>query len=802
MKLLKLSYGASRTEKTWQNTEKSYDALLAELQTPKRTRETVQEYSHLTPAKRGKLKDVGGFVGGHLKDGQRKKDTVLLRSLLTLDIDEGCVDIVARIQEKLLGLDWAIYSTHSSTPEIPRIRLLMPLKEDVTAEEYVAIARAIAHQIGIDYFDDTTYEPCRLMYLPSCPVDAAYLFQHHEGKWLDGKQLLKDAYDDWHDQLQWYHSSREEMRQKRPQGSGLKRKDPRECRGITGIFARAHGDIHHVIETYLSRVYTRSQAQTDRYTYTGGSTCNGVVIYDGQFLYSHHSTDPAEGRLLTGFEAVQMHLFGYLDEGKRTQQATNLPSYKAMLKLVRDDDDCRRIRIEEMQKKNTMMTPQERKEATWMHRLELTNDDKIAHSEANAKLIMMHDKPLKSLRYDEFNHCFFTLDTYPWRSPRRKGEEEWRNFDESSLRIYLNEKYGFSGLQIIVDGLFNLANQEERRVHPVRDKIKAEQWDGIPRIDSVIIDYLGGEDTPLSRAMTRKTFIAAVKRIFEPGCKHDYCLVLISPEGKKKSTFWNDLSGDFFNDSFTNFKGKDGMELLDGSWIVELAELSAYKKATVETVKSFLSRKVDKFRPSYGRIPENHPRQSIFVGTTNRRNFLHGDTGNRRFWPIELNQKPKFPYAELAAIIPQLWAEAYNRYLAGEKTYFDAAMEAKATKKQTDHTEEDINQVAVAAWISRKVPADWSTRTLDERRFWWTTEYKQHQNDVSLVFRDRICAQEVAMEFFDLHYVNGKQSRTVNGALSGIEWLEKESTPRKHNIYGSQRCYSVIFEMMKKEQDL
>lgn len=800
MKLLKLSYGASRTEKIWHNTEKSYDALLAELQTPKRTRETVQEYSHLTPAKRGKLKDVGGFVGGHLKDGQRKKDTVLLRSLLTLDIDEGCIDIVARIQEKLLGLDWAIYSTHSSTPEVPRIRLLMPLKEDVTAEEYVAIARAIAHQIGIDYFDDTTYEPCRLMYLPSCPVDAEYLFQHHEGKWLDGKQLLKDTYDDWHDQLQWYHSSREEMRQKRPQGSGLKRKDPRECRGITGIFARAHGDIHHVIETYLSRVYTRSQAQTDRYTYTGGSTCNGVVIYDGQFLYSHHSTDPAEGRLLTGFEAVQLHLFGYLDEGKRTQQATNLPSYKAMLKLVRDDDDYRRIRIEEMQKKNTMMTPQERKEATWMHQLELTSDDKIRSTEQNAKLIMMNDKPLQSLRYDEFNHCFFTLDRYPWRTPRRKFEDQWRNFDESSLRIYLNEKYGFSGLQYVVDAFFDLANYEARRVHPVRDKIKAEQWDGVQRLDTVLVDYLGAEDSPLSRAMTRKTFIAAVKRAFEPGCKHDYCLVLISPEGMHKSSFWSDVAGDFFNDSFTTFEGKDSMELLAGSWIVELGELSACKKADLETVKSFLSRSIDKYRPSYGRVVEEHPRQCIFVGTTNRKSFLAGETGNRRFWPVELVRSPKYAYEALPSIVGQLWAEAYSYYLAGEPTYFDAEFEKLAVEKQTLHTEEDINKIAVETWLMKKVPADWATRTLDERHFWWTTEYKQHADDADLVQRKRVCAQEVAMELFNLHYVNGGQSRNINALLSNIAFLKKDKKVRRHDIYKAQRCYIIdIKEMLKEE---
>jgi predicted P-loop ATPase len=796
MKTIKLSYAPSRTAKNWDNQEITYDELLEQLRIPQRTPETVAEYRKMTPEKRGKIKDVGGFVGGYLLNGQRNKNSVQLRSILTLDIDEGCIDIVHRIGVKLPQLEWAIYSTHSSTPEAPRIRLLLPLQHDISPDEYIALSRAIAHQVGIDYFDDTTYEPSRLMYLPSCSKDAEYLFHRHAGQWLDAETYLHQAYADWHDQNQWYRSSREQMRQQKPQSSGLKRRDPRQHAGVSGLFARAHGDIHHIIATYLSRVYQRSATASDRYTYINASTSNGVVIYDNQFLYSHHSTDPLEGRLLTGFEAVQLHLFGHLDEGKRTHQLQNLPSYKAMLKLVRDDADCRRFRLKEWQEKNTLMTPEERKAATWMEQLELTRDDKIKPTETNAKLLVLHDQPLQSLRYDEFNHCFFTLDRYPWRIPHRKGEEEWRNLDESSLRIYLNEKYGFSGMQHVVDALLNLANQEERRVHPVRNKIKAESWDGIPRVDTVIIDYLGGEDTPLSRAMTRKTFIAAVKRIFEPGCKHDYCLVLISPEGMHKSSFWNDLSGDFFNDSFTNFKGKDSMELLDGSWIVELAELSAYRKADIETVKSFLSRKVDKFRPSYGRIAEKHPRQSIFVGTTNVRNFLHGNTGNRRFWPIELDHAPRLPYAQLKDVVPQLWAEAYTRYLEGEKTYFEAEMETEAVQKQFNHTEEDINQVSVASWIIRKVPPKWGQRTLDERRFWWNTEYKQHAEDDNLSYRSRICAQEVAMEFFDFRYVNGRQSRAINRILDGIEWLEKEKSPTRHDIYGNQRCYKVNIERL------
>lgn len=799
MKTIKLSYGTSRTAKKWRNIEENYEDFIAQLRVPKRSRETQEEYKKLTPEKRGKIKDVGGFVGGYLKDGQRRKDTVLFRSLLTLDIDEGCIDIVARIQEKLLALEWMIYSTHSSTPEAPRIRLILPLQDEVSPDEYVAITRAIAHQIGIDYFDDTTYEPSRLMYLPSCSKDAAYIFHHHSGKWLDGKQLLKKAYQDWRDQRQWYRSSREQLRQEKPQGSGLKRRDPREYQGITGLFARAHGDIHHIIATYLSQVYTKSQAQTDRYTYTKGSTCNGVVIYDSQFLYSHHSTDPAEGRLLTGFEAVQLHLFGHLDEGKRTQQITRLPSYKAMTKLVRDDADCRKYRIEEMQKKNPMMTPEERKEATWMHQLEWTSDDKIRSTEENAKLIIMNDKPLQSIRYDEFDHCFFTLDRYPWRTPHHKFERQWRNFDENSLRVYLNEKYGFSGLQNVIDAFFDLANDEARRVHPVREKIKAVQWDGIRRLDSVLIDYLGAEDTLLSRSMTRKTFIAAVKRVFEPGCKHDYCLVLISPEGMHKSSFWNEVAGDFFNDSFTTFEGKDSMELLSGSWIVELAELSACKKSDLETIKGFLSRSIDKYRPSYGRVVEEHPRQCIFVGTTNRKSFLAGETGNRRFWPVELVQKPKFRYEDLASVVPQLWAEAYNYYLAGELTYFDTDFEQLAVEKQQLHTEENINKIAVETWLMKQVPSNWATRTLDERRFWWTTEYKQHENNNDLVYRKRVCAQEVAMELFNLRYVSMKQSREVNKVLNSITWLKRAKSPVRHEIYKSQRCYEIDLSSILKK---
>ena len=198
---LKIAYGDSRLSKRWVNKKTTFDELCARFETTRRTTETVAEYKKLTKARRDGIKDVGGYVLGHLKGGRRKKDTVESRSGITLDADHADTGFIDRV-EMLFTHKWAVYSTHSHTPEAPRLRVVIPLSRDVTPDEYAALSRLVADEIGMDYFDDSTYEPERLMYWPSTSSDGEYIF-----KIIAGDVLNPDDYfsklSDWRDCSLW-----------------------------------------------------------------------------------------------------------------------------------------------------------------------------------------------------------------------------------------------------------------------------------------------------------------------------------------------------------------------------------------------------------------------------------------------------------------------------------------------------------------------------------------------------------------------------------------------------------------------
>lgn len=205
MKLF-ISTGNSRMEKRWNGREIELEELAQRLSATIRTSETTGQYRKLSKAKQDDIKDVGGFVLGKLKGGRRKKDCVVFRSGLTLDMDYASPDIPEQI-EMFFDFRCLIYSTHKHTPENPRLRLVIPLSRNVSPDEYVAVARKTAEEIGMELFDDTTYEPSRLMYWPSTSSDGEFVFQDIKGDVLNPDAMLS-KYKDWRDSSEWPVSSR------------------------------------------------------------------------------------------------------------------------------------------------------------------------------------------------------------------------------------------------------------------------------------------------------------------------------------------------------------------------------------------------------------------------------------------------------------------------------------------------------------------------------------------------------------------------------------------------------------------
>lgn len=377
------------------------------------------------------------------------------------------------------------------------------------------------------------------------------------------------------------------------------------------------------------------------------------------------------------------------------------------------------------------------------------------------------------------------------------GVRQWKDADDSGLRGYMESVHQITGEKKIGDGFAVYALNH--RVHKLRDYLAAQVWDGVPRVDSLLIDYFGVEDSPYTREAVRKTLVGAVARIFHPGIKFDTMLILAGPQGIGKSTFFRYLGMDWYSDSLCTFEGKDAAELLQGYWVIEAGELTGMTKSEMNTVKQFLSKCDDVYRAAYGRRTEKYLRQCIIVGTTNEAEFLKDYTGNRRFWPVDLTGKGrrKNIWHDLPAEVPQIWAEAVALYRLGEPLILSDAAEKMAERAQEEHRESSYSEGAIIEFLEKKVPRDWYKRDLYERRSWLDSGFDQKQADESqLMYRDRICAWEIWNECFKMPgYTRMKKSdsKEINGILERLPgWERQKSALRFGGEYGSQRGFIKV----------
>ncbi len=782
---MKIAIGASRMDKHWKNREMTWEAFIERVSRPIRTTETVEEYRKMKKGEQDRIKDVGGFVAGHLKEGRRKNGNVLRRSMATLDMDYG----KPGIWEQITSLeDWrcCVYSTHKHTPEAPRLRLIIPLAREVSEDEYPAMCRMIAREIGIDLFDDTTYEPCRLMYWPSTPANGEFIFQQQEGPLLDPDAYLS-RYADWRDASTWPVSSR--------QSEAIHRKaaaqaDPLEKSGMIGAFCRTYS-IEEAIDRFLPDVYQPS-VMSGRYDYVPADSSAGVVLYDGKFAYSHHATDPACSQLLNAFDLVRIHKFRDLDDKAAADTAvTKLPSYRAMCEFAVQDDGVKQTLAEE---RMAQAVRDFSGTDDWQKLLELDKQGRIKDTLTNIANIIRYDGKLQSIVLNDLTGMLDVNGPLPWRQVK----PGWGDADLACAKVYFEQVYGIWSPTKFKDALVAVVSAE-RVYHPIKEYFETLNWDGIPRIDTLLIDYLGAEDTPYTRAVTRKTLVAGVARIYQPGVKFDSILVLNGPQGIGKSTLFARLGGKWFSDSLTigDMKDKAAAEKLQGYWILELGELAGIRKVDVETVKSFISRVDDKYRQSYGTTVESHPRNNIIVGSTNSESgFLRDITGNRRFWPVRVTGSTKQSVFDLTQpIVDQIWAEAIAGYHDGEELYLKGNVAAQAYVEQQEAMEADDREGIVAAYLDTLLPEDWDSLDLYQRRsFLGENEFDGAQRR-GTVRRKKVCVMEIWCECFGKERQNLKRtdSYEIEGILMRLGSWEKLTTTKTgkthFTLYGPQKTF-------------
>ena len=781
---MKIAYGNSRMDKKWKNTDISWEDFCSRVKTTQRTTETVEEYRKMRKGGQDSIKDVGGFVGGHLKDGRRKKGNVLSRSMLTLDMDYGTSTIWEEIST-FFPYQCCIYSTHKHTPENPRLRLIIPLLRDVGEEEYAAVSRMVAKEIDIDLFDDTTYEPERLMYWPSTSRNGVFVYEEKEGSLLDPDVFL-NKYDDWRDTSTWPVSSR----QSEVIDHSLKEvADPLSKEGVIGTFCRSYS-VSSAIDMFLKDIYEPS-AMTGRYDYIPADSSAGVILYDDKFAYSHHATDPASGRLLNAFDLVRIHKFGYLDDrATESTPPSKLPSFINMCEFAIQDDEVKAQFTKERMEQATI----DFTEDNWQTALELDKQGKIKDTLDNIVLIIRNDSELESIAFNKHRDGIDARDGLPWE--QMKGG--WNDSDNAALKVYLSNKYGIYSPTKTKDAI--LAVAAERSYHPIKEYLDhLPEWDGTDRVETLLIDYFNATDNSYTRAVTRKMMVAAVARIHHPGTKFDSVLILNGPQGIGKSTFFAKLAGDWFSDSLTltDMKDKAGPEKLQGYWILELGELAGMRKTDVEVVKSFISRSDDKYRASYGVNVESHPRQCIIVGSTNAESgFLRDITGNRRFWPVRISGDGKRKAWQMSVYdVEQIWAETLVLYAKGEKLYLEGSDVELATNEQADAMESDEREGLVRTYLDTLLPDDWNALSLYERRNYLNGSEFGGESRVGTVERTLVCNMEIWCECFgrDASAMKPADSYAIAGIMKKINGWNKyqgnKNGTSNFPIYGRQRCY-------------
>lgn len=781
-----IAVGSSRKATAWHNQELNWSDFVQRLSTPTKTTETYADYMRMAKIQQDDLKDVGGFVGGELSAPKRKAANVKCRHLVTLDADNipagQTQDIINKVDA--MGCAYVIYSTRKHCSAKPRLRIIFPLNRACTADEYEPLARKAASLIGMDYMDPTTFQASRLMYWPSVSSDGEYVYAFEDKGWINVDGFLA-KYTDWHNHMEWPvvpGASEIILRAARKQG------DPTEKSGIVGAFCRTY-DIEAAIDKYLQGVYTPCDDGSGRYTFAGGSTSGGAVLYEnGKFLYSHHATDPCSARLVNSFDLVRIHRFADLDdEAKPDTPSNRLPSYVAMRESAAQDPQVTALLAKE--EFSTPFVDSEDEGLDWTARL--TRDQNgVFHKTFNNIMLLIQNVPelYGCVRKDDFSGRLYAAEELPWRT--EKGY--WIDADTTELRRYFETRYnGFRPSKADIKDAI-VASSVKQKFHPVRDYLNALEWDGIPRLDTLFIDYLGVEDSAYTRAVTRKSLVGAVARVMSPGCKFDYMVVFVGKQGRGKSSMIYKLAGegDWFTDSVVTFDGSKAFEAVTGKWLVEVPEMHAFDRVTLNQAKAFITKQSDFYRSAYAEFPEDRQRQCVFFGTTNNRECLRDDTGGRRFWTLDTDviERKKDIFTELSDERDQIWAEAVVRWCEDEPLYLPPDIEAMAEESQEAHREAHPWEETIKNFMALDVPEDWDEWDLSRRMVFWSGGTTDKFN---LVPRTKICVREVWQEALQMSLasLDQQKARIIAAIITRTAGWERGGPKRFGKTYGLQKSF-------------
>ena len=794
---LHISTAGTRKTKHWPETEILWSEFVDRVKTPVRSTETVEEYLAMPKYRQDELKDVGGFVGGTFENNIRKAAYVKGRDLLTLDMDNipagGTDEILKRVSG--LGCAALVYSTRKHAGYAPRLRVIVPLDATASADEYEPASRKLASLIGMEFCDPTTFDVSRLMYWPSCCKDGEYIFEVYDHPFCSLSGLLQ-MYGDWTDISQWPQVPGTAAIEKRRLA---KQEDPTTKRGIIGAFCRTY-TISQAMEKFIPGMYDPTDIE-GRYTYTGGSTVGGAVVYDGDlFLYSHHATDPCSGMLVNAFDLVRLHMYGDKDRDAKDGTPVNkLPSFVAMSHLAVGDKGVSDLLAKEKMEQARQAFQAEEGETvseddlSWISRLTHDGNGKI---ESTSKLVDAIEDDEKTITVTiVYNDDEELISITGYVSEIDDTDIKDFNYDDDDVGFYnyMELFYGITGREKLDNALLIVSSQN--RINDVKEYLKSLKWDGQNRLDTLLSVYLGAEDNGYTRAVMRKSLCAAVARAVTGGVKYDYMPIFTGPQGIGKSTFLRILGKDWFSDSLTSFEGKEAAELIQGTWINEVGELTAMTKQETNAVKQFLSKTDDIYRAAYGRRTNKYPRRCVFFGTSNEEEFLKDMTGNRRFWPVDVGVHPakKSVWQDLPQEVDQIWAEAYTYWILGEPLYMTKEEEQLAEEMQESHREASGKEGLIREFLERLIPTNWNQLSLSSRRQYFAGNLRLPEG-TELVKRDKVCAIEVWTECFngEVRFMKKTDSMEINSILASMKGWKRNKNVRRYGPHGVQKGFERV----------
>lgn len=616
---------------------------------------TYAAYRALSKAEQDNMKDVGAYIIGELDGGRRKAGCVKSRGAAVLDADNLRAGETEEFVRRVAGLGccYALHSTAKHSPTTPRLRVVIPFSNDVPAERYSPVVRRLCQviQTEMTWFDPTCAEATRIMYYPVHCSDIVPVWHCSDGPLLDADALLTQM-GDWKDVTGWPRFPREATTEKRAL-TVAKQQDPEEKKGIVGEFCRVY-DIPAAMEKFLPGVYVET-ATPGRYTFAQGSTAGGAVLYeDGKFLYSHHATDPAGGKLVNAFDLVRLHRFGDLDdEAKEGTKGISLPSYKAMADCARSDPEV-------------------------AHRLaqaafsEVFEDKRLTDEEAAVSLTQCSGAPLslpilrtalRTMGVTARRNLITGSAEIDGMPPQYSAENAINVLPVLLMDLLRGVKVKGVSRSAVMDYL--VAVVDENKYNPVVDMLRETTWDGISRFPELLESINIKPDT-FYALLLRKWLIQCVALAHNATGKvvpAEGLLTLQGPQGIGKTLFFRRLSlrSDWFAEGATlDMRNKDDIIRATSVWITELGELDSTLKREQASLKAFITQKTDRIRAPYARESSDRPRRTSFCATVNPESFLKDETGDRRFWVIPVKE---FDVPWLVDTpedwFVQLWAEVY-----------------------------------------------------------------------------------------------------------------------------------------------